>query len=126
MSLTVTSHIIRTYVVREGEQAMKKILETNSLIKQPSAWIPIAISLAALAFLVGYVAIFGITDETNGADEGAPARIFQLLMIIQMPVIAFFALKWLPKRPKQSLLILTLQAIAWIVPIATVIWLESL
>jgi hypothetical protein len=104
---------------------MKKILETNSLIKQPSAWIPIAISLAALAFLVGYVAIFGITDETNGADEGAPARIFQLLMIIQMPVIAFFALKWLPKRPKQSLLILTLQAIAWIVPIATVIWLES-
>lgn len=42
---------------------MKKNLENYSLIKQPSAWIPIVISLAALAFLVGYVAIFGITHE---------------------------------------------------------------
>jgi hypothetical protein len=104
---------------------MKNNPENNSLVKQPSAWIPIAISLAALSFLAGYVAIFGITQETN-ADEGAPARIFQLLMLMQLPVIAYFALKWLPKRPKQTLIILVLQAIAWIVPILTVIWLESL
>jgi hypothetical protein len=95
------------------------------LLKQPSAWIPIAISLAALTFLIGYVAIFGITHHT-GADEGAPARIFQLLMVVQLPIIAYFAFRWLPKRPKQSLLILALQAGAWIVPIVTVIWLESL
>ena len=104
---------------------MQSNSETNPLLKQPSAWIPIAISLMALAFLVGYVAIFGISNEPN-ADEGTPARIFQLLMAIQLPVIAYFALKWLPKRPKQTLLILTLQAVAWIVPILTVIWLESL
>jgi hypothetical protein len=101
-------------------------LFTQYSVKQPSAWIPIAISLAALALLVGYVAIFGITNETNDADEGAPARIFQLLMVLQLPIIAYFAIKWLPKRPKQSLLILALQAVAWIAPIATVIWLESL
>jgi hypothetical protein len=74
---------------------------------------------------VGYVAIHSITQNSN-ADEGAPARIFQLLMVGQLPIIAYFAVKWLPKRPKQSLLILALQAVAWIIPIVAVIWLESL
>ena len=104
---------------------MNKISENISLLKQPSAWIPLAISLAALAFLVGYVAIFGINHYT-GADEGAPARIFQLLMVVQLPIITYFAFRWLPKRPKQSLFILALQAVAWIVPIITVVWLESI
>jgi hypothetical protein len=96
-----------------------------SLMRKASAWVPIALSLAALAFLVGYVATHGINQNTN-ADEGTPARVFQLLMTIQLPIIAFFALKWLPKRPKQSLVILALQAVAWIIPVLSVIWLESL
>jgi len=100
-------------------------MRDSSLLKQPSAWIPIAISLAALIFLLGYAAIHGITQTPN-ADEGAPARIFQLLMVGQFPIIAYFAIKWLPKRPKQSLFILALQAAAWIIPIIAVLWLESL
>ena len=102
---------------------MKQNLEDNSLLKSPSAWIPLAMSLAALALIVGYVAIFGIVQHE---DEGTPAHIFQILMVLQLPVIAYFGIKWLPKRPKQSLLLLALQAVAWIVPIATIIWLESL
>jgi hypothetical protein len=97
--------------------------ENNSLFKQPSAWIPLAMSIAALALILGYVAIFGIVHHT---DEGTPAHIFQLLMVLQLPVVAYFAFKWLPKRPKQSLLVLALQAIAWIAPVLTVIWFESL
>ena len=100
-------------------------MQGDSLLKQPSAWIPIAISLAALVFLLGYAVIHGITQNPN-ADEGAPARIFQLLMVGQLPIIAYFAIKWLPKRPKQSLFILALQAVAWIIPIVTVLWLENL
>lgn len=102
---------------------MKQISENNSLLKQPSAWIPLAMSLAALVLLLGYVAIFGIVHH---ADEGAPAHIFQILMLVQLPIIAYFAIKWLPKRTKQSLLILALQAVAWIVPIVAVFWFESL
>ena len=102
---------------------MNEKLEGKSLFKQPSAWIPLAMSLAALALLLGYVAIFGIV---HNKDEGAPAHIFQLIMVAQLPIAAYFAIKWLPKLPKQSLLVLALQAVAWIVPIATVIWLESL
>jgi hypothetical protein len=80
-------------------------------------------SLAALAFLLGYVAVFGIVQHD---DEGAPARIFQLIMLAQLPIVAFFAVRWLPKRPRQSLLVLALQAVAWIIPIVAVIWFESL
>lgn len=98
-------------------------MNDHSLLRQPSAWIPFVMSLAALALLLGYVGMFGIVRHE---DEGAAARIFQLIMIAQLPVIACFAIKWLPKRPKQSLLILGLQAVAWIIPIVAVIWLESL
>lgn len=42
-----------------------------SLMKQPSAFLPIAMPLAALALVLGYVAIFGVVHET---DEGADYR----------------------------------------------------
>lgn len=105
---------------------MKNNSDDNLLLKQPSAWIPIAMSAVALAMILGYVTIFGITNGTGGGDEGAPARIFQLIMVAQLPIAGYFAIKWLPKRPKQSLLVLALQAVAWVVPIATIMWLESL
>ena len=98
-------------------------MKDDSLLKQPSAWVPLVMSLSAFAFLLGYVAMFGVVHHT---EEGAPARIFQLVMIAQMPIIAYFAVKWLPKRPTGSLLVLALQAVAWIIPILVVIWLESL
>jgi len=83
------------------------------------------ISFIELAFLLGYVAINGVTHQANG-DEGTPARIFQLLMVVQVPFIVYFALRWLPKQPKQALGILVLQAGAWIIPVITVLVLESL
>ena len=97
--------------------------ENNSLFKQPSAWIPLAMSLAALAMILGYVAMFGIVQNK---DEGTPARIFQLIMLAQLPIAGYFAITWLPKQPKQSLIVLGLQAVTWIIPIVTIMWLESL
>jgi len=99
--------------------------ENNSLFKQPSAWIPLAMSFVALAMIVVFVAINGFVSSGNG-DEGAPARIFQLIMVAQLPIAGYFAVKWLPKQPKQSLMVLALQAIAWVIPIVTIIYLESL
>jgi hypothetical protein len=71
----------------------------NSIIKKLSAWLPIAMSLTALAIVLGYVAIFGIVHE---ADEGTAAHLFQLLMGGQVPIVAFFAIRWLPQTPKQA------------------------
>jgi len=99
--------------------------QNNSLIKQPSAWIPLAMSFVALAMIVVFVAINGFASSGNG-DEGAPARIFQLIMVAQLPIAGYFAVKWLPKQPKQSLIVLALQAAAWIIPIITIMYLESL
>jgi hypothetical protein len=97
--------------------------ENNSLFKQPSAWIPLAMSLVALAMILGYVAMFGIVQSE---DEGAPARIFQLIMLAQLPIAGYFAVRWLPKQPKQAFIVLALQAFAWIIPIVAVMWFESL
>lgn len=93
------------------------------MFRQPSAWVPLLMSISALVMIVGYVATFGIGHHQ---DEGAAARIFQLLMLAQLPMAAYFALKWLPRRPAQALLVLTMQAVGWMVPVLTIIWLESL
>lgn len=105
---------------------MNYISEIKSLLKHPSAWIPFAMSFIALTFLISYVAIFGLTSGSPDGDEGTPARIFQLIMIGQLPVIAYFAFVHLPKRIMHTMMVLALQGIAWVIPIITVIWFESL
>jgi hypothetical protein len=102
---------------------MNSTSEHDPLLKQPGAWIPLVISLAALMMILGYAAIFGIARHQ---DEGAPAHIFQLIMVAQLPIAAYFAFKWLPRRPAQALIVLALQVTGWIIPIITVIWLERL
>jgi hypothetical protein len=67
--------------------------------------------------VLGHAVIFGIVHE---ADEGTAAHIFQLLMVVQLPIIAYFALKWLPRAPRQALQILALQAGAALAAIAAV------
>ncbi len=54
-----------------------EVLITVSPMKQPSAVIPIAMSLGALATVLYHVALFGTARE---ADEGTAAHIWQLLM----------------------------------------------
>jgi hypothetical protein len=80
-----------------------------STLKKPNAWMPIAMSLTALTILLGHIALFGIVRE---ADEGTAAHLFQLLIGGQVPIVAFFAVKWLPRAPKQALGVLAIQIIA--------------
>jgi hypothetical protein len=87
------------------------------IIKQPSAYLPVAMSLAALATVLLHVARFGTAREP---DEGAAAHIWQLLMAAQLPIIAFFAIKWLPQAPKEALIVLVLQLVAVLAALAPV------
>ena len=89
-------------------------------MKQPSAFLPLAMSVAALALVVGHAVVYGIVHE---ADEGTAAHIFQLLMAAQIPVVAFFAIKWLPRAPRQALGVLALQAGAGLAAFAAVFFL---
>jgi hypothetical protein len=63
-------------------------------------------SIAALALVLSYAALFGTARQ---ADEGAAARLWQLLIAGQVPVIAYFALRWLPVAPTRALPVLALQ-----------------
>ncbi len=87
------------------------------LIKSPSAFLPILMSVAALATVALYVATHGIARQ---ADEGTAAHIWQLLMAAQLPIIAFFAIKWLPRQPLRTLGVLALQAVAALAALAPV------
>ena len=53
-------------------------------------------------------------------SEDAAAHIFQLLMVLQLPIVAFFAIRWLPRAPKAALRILALQAAAGLAALAPV------
>jgi len=89
-----------------------------SLMKQPSAFLPMAMSLAALALVLVHLAIFGVVRE---ADEGTAAHLWQLLMVGQVPVVAYFALIWLPRSPGKALRVLA-QLVAALAACAPVYW----
>jgi hypothetical protein len=91
------------------------------MLKRPSAFLPIAMSLAALATVLLHLARFGVVREH---DEGAAAHIWQLLMAVQIPIIGFFAVKWLPRAPKETLAVLALQVGAVLAALAPVFLLK--
>lgn len=93
----------------------------STMLKQPSAFFPVAMSFAALATVLAHVVMFGATRE---ADEGTAAHIFQLLMTAEVPFVAFFAIKWFPRNPRQALQVLALQVGAALAALAPVFFLN--
>ena len=92
-----------------------------STLRRPSALIPLAMSLAALGLVLGHTVLYGTGREP---DEGAAAHLWQLLMAGQLPIVAFFAITWLPRAPRQALVVLALQAIAGVAAAAPVFLLK--
>jgi hypothetical protein len=88
-----------------------------AMIKRPSAFLPVLMSLTALAVVLGHVAVFGTAREP---DEGTSAHVFQLLIVAQLPIVAFFAIKWLPQSPRKAAGILAVQACAGLAALAPV------
>jgi hypothetical protein len=78
-----------------------------ALSKEPSAYLPMAMSIAALTVVVASLAMFGVPPPH--ADEGATAHIWQLLMALQAPVIVRFVFKWVRKTPRLALSVLGIQ-----------------
>jgi hypothetical protein len=91
------------------------------MLRKPSAFLPVAMSFAALAVVLAHVAIYGAARE---ADEGAAAHLWQLLMAAQLPLLVYFAIRWLPRSPKQALQVMALQASAAVAALAPVYFLN--
>jgi len=81
-----------------------------------------AMSFGALATVLIQLALHGPAPQ---ADEGAAAHIWQLLMAVQVPIVLFFAIKWVPQSPKQAARILAVQvgaALAAMAPVFLLHW----
>jgi hypothetical protein len=102
----------------------------GSPFRAPSAWIPIALAGAATALLAGYlltgphaptvVVEHGVARQ----DESGTARLWQLLMLLQVPCVLYFAAWWLPKDPRRALAMLGLQGFAFVAAALPVVLLE--
>ena len=103
-----------------GETAMSD--SSGSVLyfaRVPCAVIPIVLSLAALTVVVVSLA----TSKwivVHESDEGTAAHLWQLCMAIQVPVLLFFALKWIRKSPKHALAVLSVQLGAALLAMAPV------
>ena len=97
-------------IIREQFNSFKGGVTMKTTLKQPSAWLPIALSVTVLALFLISFAMFGIPHRSK--DEGTAAHLFQIWGVIEVLMVAFFAIKWLPQKPKQTLVVLTLQIAA--------------
>jgi len=94
----------------------------GSMLRKPTAFLPLAMSLGALAT----VAIAAMVAAQHGGhlggekDEGSAAHMWQLLMTVQIPIALWFAAKWLRRAPRASFGVLALQAGAWVASLAPV------
>jgi len=91
------------------------------IFRRPSAFLPIVLSLAAIATVLVRIAVVGTAPEP---DEGAAAHLWQLLMAAQPPAIFFFAFRWLPRAPREAWPVLALQIGALLAALAPVFLLK--
>ena len=90
-----------------------------------------SVSGAATALVVGYLATgphephMIVENGVMRPEEGPAARLWQLLMVLQPPAMAYFAVSWLPRDPKRTAAMLALQALAVVGAALPVFLLES-
>src|SRR3954465_12741042 len=97
-------------------------MKSLTILKHPNAFLPVVMSLGAIAAILLFISLHGTGPQ---ADEGAEAHIWQLLMAGQLPIVLFFLIKWLPQSPYEVAVVLTLQivaALAAIVPVYLLGW----
>lgn len=97
-------------------------MDPGPVLKHPSAFLPVVMSVGALATVLGSLFLHGAAPQ---ADEGAAAHLWQILRAVQVPIILFFAWKWVPLAPRQAVPILALQvgaALAAMAPVFLLRW----
>jgi hypothetical protein len=81
-------------------------MSVGALFRRPSAFLPVAMSSMALLLVLVHAATVGVGPQ---ADEGAEAHLWQLLMVAQLPFIAYFGIRWVPPAPERGLVVLLTQ-----------------
>lgn len=89
----------------------------STLLKRPSGYLPLGMSVAALGLVLGHLAMYGAGRQP---DEGTAAHLFQLLMVAQAPLVALFAIRWVPQSPRTGVQVLALQIAAAVIAVLSV------
>ncbi len=100
---------------------MEDRLPPLRLLRTPTGWLPITMSLAALGLVLQHVARHGLGRQ---ADEGTAAHLWQLLMAGQLPIGMWFVARWLPRAPKAGAVVLALQSLTFAASLAALWWME--
>lgn len=90
---------------------------SDKAFARPSALAPLLMSLAALVVVLARVVVGGTARE---ADEGLAAHLFQVLIVGQLPIVAFFAVKWLRRTSRSAWVVLGAQVGAILIACAPV------
>jgi len=64
------------------------------LALKPSAVAPLVMSALALALLIGWLTLVGVPAAPQPHGEGGAARLYQLLIVGQAPILVWFAVRW--------------------------------
>jgi hypothetical protein len=94
-------------------------MTVRALIRHPTGYLPVAMSVGALAMIVWYVALHGVARQ---ADEGLQAHVWQLLVAGQLPLLALFAVTWIPRAARPALIVLVVQLAALMVLAVAPLW----
>jgi hypothetical protein len=94
-------------------------MTVRALMRHPTGYLPVAMSVGALAMVVWFVAVHGIVRQP---DEGAQAHLWQLLVAGQVPLIAYFAFTWLPRATRPALVVLAVQIAAAMLLAVAPLW----
>ena len=97
------------------------MISANPTLRQPGDFLPILMSMGALALVLAQIALVGVARQP---DEGTAAHLWQILMGAQIPIVAVFVIRYLPQNPKATALILSLQVTAMIAAAAPVYFLH--
>jgi len=91
----------------------------RALLRQPTGYLPVVMSVGAMMMIVWYVAVHGVVHQP---DEGAQAHLWQLLVAGQVPLILYFVFRWLPTATRPALVVLALQAAALMLLAVAPLW----
>ena len=89
----------------------------TKLLRRTSAIVPLIMSCVVILAIVWHLMRFGLAHQT---DEGTAAHLFQILMPLQLPVMGYFAVRWLPVDARWAAKVLAVQAVVFLAIIATV------
>lgn len=84
-------------------------MRVATFYRRPSAYLPVLMSLTALAMVLVHVTLAGATRQV---DEGAVAHVYQWLIAAQLPITTFVVITWRPRSSRDAWPVLALQALA--------------